>query len=319
MASSSSRAGRYPATGPGYSASCDVAREGQLSCRARPRRRAAAARAARAPVREAIQAGGSPPGSRAAVDARARRRARRLARRGQRGLRPARVRGLPRRCARARRCASRAPCSASARASRRARCCRRSPTTCAPACRTWPAFPPTRGCARCARRGARRRSRARRARPARRAGAARGARRAARPRARRGRRPRARARLRRLPRGLSALCRWLRGQGAERVAVEDPGWHPTGWSIEQAGLEVVPVPVDAQGLRVDALERRRPRGRHARAPVPDRRRAEPRAPRRAGRVGRARGGADRRGRLRRELVRPGAGARCRGSRPSGWC
>ena len=53
--------------------------------------------------------------------------------------------------------------------------------------------------------------------------------------------------------GFSALCRWLRAQGAERVAVEDPGWHPHRLAIEQAGLEVVPVPVDEQGLRVDAL------------------------------------------------------------------
>ncbi len=54
--------------------------------------------------------------------------------------------------------------------------------------------------------------------------------------------------------GFSALCRWLRTQGADRVAVEDPGWHPHRLAIEQAGLEVVPVPVDEQGLRVDALD-----------------------------------------------------------------
>ena len=54
--------------------------------------------------------------------------------------------------------------------------------------------------------------------------------------------------------GFSALCRWLRGQGAERVAVEDPGWHPHRLAIEQAGLAVVPVPVDEHGLRVDALD-----------------------------------------------------------------
>jgi GntR family transcriptional regulator/MocR family aminotransferase len=54
--------------------------------------------------------------------------------------------------------------------------------------------------------------------------------------------------------GFSALCRWLRAQGAGRVAVEDPGWHPHRLAIEQADLEVVPVAVDAQGLRVDALD-----------------------------------------------------------------
>jgi GntR family transcriptional regulator/MocR family aminotransferase len=53
--------------------------------------------------------------------------------------------------------------------------------------------------------------------------------------------------------GFSALCRWLAEQGTEVVAVEDPGWHPLRLVIEQAGLRVRPVPVDAHGLRVDAL------------------------------------------------------------------
>lgn len=54
--------------------------------------------------------------------------------------------------------------------------------------------------------------------------------------------------------GLSLLCRWLTQQEVERVALEDPGWHPHRLIVEQAGLEVVPVPVDSEGLRVDALE-----------------------------------------------------------------
>lgn len=53
--------------------------------------------------------------------------------------------------------------------------------------------------------------------------------------------------------GFSVLCRRLREQGAEAVAVEDPGWHPHRLVIEQAGLRVIPVPVDEHGLRVDAL------------------------------------------------------------------
>ncbi len=53
--------------------------------------------------------------------------------------------------------------------------------------------------------------------------------------------------------GLSLLCRWLAAQEVERVALEDPGWHPHRLIVEQAGLEVVPVPVDAEGLRVDLL------------------------------------------------------------------
>jgi GntR family transcriptional regulator / MocR family aminotransferase len=53
---------------------------------------------------------------------------------------------------------------------------------------------------------------------------------------------------------LSLLCRWLQGRGVERVALEDPGWHPARLIVEQAGLQVAAVPVDAEGLRVDALE-----------------------------------------------------------------
>jgi GntR family transcriptional regulator / MocR family aminotransferase len=53
----------------------------------------------------------------------------------------------------------------------------------------------------------------------------------------------------------SILCRWLAERGVERVALEDPGWHRHRLAVEQAGLEVVPIPVDAEGLRVDALER----------------------------------------------------------------
>jgi GntR family transcriptional regulator/MocR family aminotransferase len=53
--------------------------------------------------------------------------------------------------------------------------------------------------------------------------------------------------------GFSALCRWLAEQGADGIAVEDPGWHPLKLVIEQAGLRVRPVGVDAHGLRVDAL------------------------------------------------------------------
>jgi GntR family transcriptional regulator / MocR family aminotransferase len=53
----------------------------------------------------------------------------------------------------------------------------------------------------------------------------------------------------------SLLCRWLAERGATSVALEDPGWHPHRLIVEQAGLEVEPVPVDAEGLRVGALER----------------------------------------------------------------
>lgn len=52
----------------------------------------------------------------------------------------------------------------------------------------------------------------------------------------------------------SMLCRWLAGRGVERVALEDPGWHPHRLIVEQAGLEVAPVAVDAEGIRMDVLE-----------------------------------------------------------------
>jgi GntR family transcriptional regulator/MocR family aminotransferase len=54
--------------------------------------------------------------------------------------------------------------------------------------------------------------------------------------------------------GFSLTCRWLRGHGVERVALEDPGWHPHRLIVEQAGLDVVPVGVDEHGLRMDELE-----------------------------------------------------------------
>jgi GntR family transcriptional regulator / MocR family aminotransferase len=51
----------------------------------------------------------------------------------------------------------------------------------------------------------------------------------------------------------SLLCRWLADRGVERVALEDPGWHPHRLIVEQAGLEVAPIAVDDEGLRVDDL------------------------------------------------------------------
>jgi len=52
-----------------------------------------------------------------------------------------------------------------------------------------------------------------------------------------------------------ALCRWLEERGTTRIALEDPGWHRHRLVVEQAGLEIVPVPVDGEGLRVEVLER----------------------------------------------------------------
>lgn len=52
---------------------------------------------------------------------------------------------------------------------------------------------------------------------------------------------------------LSLIARWLRSRGVRSVALEDPGWHSQRLIVEQAGLAVVPVPVDGEGIRVDLL------------------------------------------------------------------
>ena len=53
--------------------------------------------------------------------------------------------------------------------------------------------------------------------------------------------------------GLSLVCRWLRANGIEHVALEEPGWHAQRLIVQEAGLEVTPIPVDADGVDVGAL------------------------------------------------------------------
>lgn len=55
--------------------------------------------------------------------------------------------------------------------------------------------------------------------------------------------------------GFSILCRLLHGQGIEAIAMEDPGWHVHRLIAEQAGLRTVAIPVDEEGLSVEALAR----------------------------------------------------------------
>ncbi len=55
--------------------------------------------------------------------------------------------------------------------------------------------------------------------------------------------------------GLTLLCEVLRDQGHRQVAVENPGWPRLGLAARRAGLEPVRVPVDDEGLDVDALSR----------------------------------------------------------------
>ncbi|MDW5598893.1 PLP-dependent aminotransferase family protein, partial [Conexibacter stalactiti] len=56
-----------------------------------------------------------------------------------------------------------------------------------------------------------------------------------------------------LTQGVALLARALRAHGARRVAVEDPGFFLHRMVLAHAGLEVVPVAVDAEGLRTDLL------------------------------------------------------------------
>jgi GntR family transcriptional regulator/MocR family aminotransferase len=53
--------------------------------------------------------------------------------------------------------------------------------------------------------------------------------------------------------GLGIVCSALREQGARRIAVEDPGHPSVRRVVAHAGLRVVPVPVDADGIVVDAI------------------------------------------------------------------
>jgi GntR family transcriptional regulator / MocR family aminotransferase len=53
--------------------------------------------------------------------------------------------------------------------------------------------------------------------------------------------------------GLLAVLSALRRRGARRVAVEDPAWRWQRLSVERAGLEAVPIPVDDDGMKVAEL------------------------------------------------------------------
>jgi GntR family transcriptional regulator/MocR family aminotransferase len=52
---------------------------------------------------------------------------------------------------------------------------------------------------------------------------------------------------------MTVLWQVLRAQGARRVAVEDPGWRWQRYTAEVAGLEAVPVRLDADGIVVSEL------------------------------------------------------------------
>ena len=53
--------------------------------------------------------------------------------------------------------------------------------------------------------------------------------------------------------GIGRICRALRQAGCRAIAVEDPSWHRI-WAVAAAAdLEVVPIPVDGQGIQADRL------------------------------------------------------------------
>jgi GntR family transcriptional regulator / MocR family aminotransferase len=54
--------------------------------------------------------------------------------------------------------------------------------------------------------------------------------------------------------GIGRICRALARAGRRRIAVEDPGWHRAREVAQAAGLTIVPVPVDDQGIRADLLD-----------------------------------------------------------------
>ena len=54
--------------------------------------------------------------------------------------------------------------------------------------------------------------------------------------------------------GMALFARALTGGGARRLAMEDPSSAPGRGQLASNGLEIVPVPVDDEGLRTDALE-----------------------------------------------------------------
>jgi GntR family transcriptional regulator/MocR family aminotransferase len=53
--------------------------------------------------------------------------------------------------------------------------------------------------------------------------------------------------------GLRIFCALLRARGARRIAIEDPGYPIAAWALEGEGFEPVALPVDDEGLDVEAL------------------------------------------------------------------
>jgi GntR family transcriptional regulator/MocR family aminotransferase len=54
--------------------------------------------------------------------------------------------------------------------------------------------------------------------------------------------------------GIGRACRALHRSGLREVAIEDPGWERLRGCARAAGLQIIPVPVDEQGLCVEQLD-----------------------------------------------------------------
>jgi GntR family transcriptional regulator/MocR family aminotransferase len=53
--------------------------------------------------------------------------------------------------------------------------------------------------------------------------------------------------------GMGLVWAALAARGAQRVAIERPGWHGVRETVVDAGLEPAPLPVDSEGLAIDGL------------------------------------------------------------------
>ncbi len=53
--------------------------------------------------------------------------------------------------------------------------------------------------------------------------------------------------------GFGLVCHALRLTGIDAIGVEDPSWHRLRTAARRAGLRVVPLPIDDDGLQVNAL------------------------------------------------------------------
>jgi GntR family transcriptional regulator / MocR family aminotransferase len=70
--------------------------------------------------------------------------------------------------------------------------------------------------------------------------------------------------------GMAIFARALIGRGARRIAMEDPSSGPGRGQLAANGLEIVPIPVDEDGLQVERLSRADPEaggGRSGAGPV----------------------------------------------------